>query len=93
MSPYNWEKHWINYRNEETTTSVAQQQGHGFYHNLYLLQKGFFSPLNDIKPSVKAYSTSIEERRDGHTAHQILQKQTLPSYKDGDKRSQRVVER
>lgn len=53
----------------------------------------FFSPLNDIKPSVKAYSTSIEERRDGHTAHQILQKQTLPSYKDGDKRSQRVVER
>lgn len=66
------------------------------------LTKGFFF-LNNVQYNGillmilslvwRHYSTSIEERRDGHTAHQILQKQTLPSYKDGNKRSQGVVER
>lgn len=41
----------------------------------------------------RQHSTSVEEGRDGHAAHQILQKQTLPSDEDGHKRSQGVVER
>lgn len=37
--------------------------------------------------------TSIKERRDGCTANQVLQEQTLPSDEDGNKSSQGVMKR
>jgi len=38
-------------------------------------------------------ASSIKERRDGSTANQVLEEQTLPSDEDGNKSSQGVVKR